>query len=206
VVYLPHQGNPYLPRDVMIMVRGRSDPAALAARLREEVRTLDPDMPLFNIRPLDEVFAEMRWASRTFGTMFVIFAAIALVLSAVGLYAVTAYSVTQRRQEIGVRMALGAEPRQITWLVLRRGLIQVAVGLVLGFAGAVGVGRLLQSLLYQTSPTDPVTLAGISLVLIFAAVTACLRPARLAMDPLAIECVVMTQDDYPRAVNSLRTP
>jgi putative ABC transport system permease protein len=94
--------------------------------------------------------------------------------------------VTQRTQEIGVRMALGAEPAHVSWLILRRGLVQVAVGVVLGFAGALGVGRLLQGLLVQTTPTDPTTLAGIVIVLVTVAVVACLWPARQAtrVDPL----------------------
>jgi putative ABC transport system permease protein len=118
--------------------------------------------------------------------MFAIFAVIALVLSAVGLYAVTAYSVTQRTQEIGVRMALGAQPQQVWWLIIRRGLMQLGVGLVIGLAGAVGVGKLLQSTLVQTSATDPVTLGSIVAVLTAVALAACFWPARGAtrLDPV----------------------
>jgi putative ABC transport system permease protein len=172
--------------DAMLVVRA-ADPGKLTALLREEIRSLDPDMPLFNIRPLDEALAQFRWFSRTFGTMFVIFAGIALVLSAVGLYAVTAYSVTQRTQEIGIRMALGAEPSQVSWLVLRRALVLVGAGLVLGLGGALGVGRLLETWLVRTTPTDPMTLAGIVLLLVTVAVVACLAPARQAtrVDPLS---------------------
>jgi ABC-type antimicrobial peptide transport system permease subunit len=172
--------------DAMLLVRAPADPGKLTSLLREEIRTLDPDMPLFNIRPLDEALAQFRWFSRTFGTMFVIFAAIALVLSAVGLYAVTAYSVTQRTQEIGIRMALGAEPGHVSWLVLRRGLVLVGIGVVLGFAGALGVGRLLENWLIRTTPTDPATLSAVVVVLVAVAVVACLRPARQAtrVDPL----------------------
>jgi predicted permease len=191
VAYVPHRGNPAVGFDAVLMVRAPSDPANVAALLREEIRAIDPDMPLFNIRSLDEALAQLRWSSRTFGTMFTVFALIALVLSAVGLYAVTAYSVTQRTQEIGVRMALGAEPSQVSWLVLRRGLAQVAAGVVLGLAGALGVGRLLRGLLVQTTPNDPMTLVGIVVVLVTVAVVACVWPARRAtrVDPLtALRC------------------
>jgi ABC-type antimicrobial peptide transport system permease subunit len=136
---------------------------------------------------MDESLARQRWPLRVFGTMFAMFAAIALVLAAVGLYAVTAYSVAQRTQEIGVRMALGAQPGQVRWLVLRRGLVQTAVGLAVGLAGAVGVGRLLQSVLVQTSTRDAVTLTSIVVLLAVVAIAACLAPARRAtrLDPLA---------------------
>jgi putative ABC transport system permease protein len=118
--------------------------------------------------------------------MFAFFAFIALMLSAVGLYAVTAYSVTQRTQEIGVRMALGAQTSQVLWLFQRRILIQLAIGLVIGLAGAVGVGRLLRSVLVRTEPTDPVTLGSIATLLVLVALAAGLWPARRAtrLDPV----------------------
>jgi ABC-type antimicrobial peptide transport system permease subunit len=143
-------------------------------------------MPLANIRTMDQVLEQQRWDIRVFGTMFSIFAAIAIVLATVGLYAVTAYSVTQRTQEIGVRMALGAQAAHIRNLILRRGLIQLGIGVTLGLAGAFGVGRILQSLLVQTGPNDPITLGGITLLLVMVGVTACLWPARQAtrLDPV----------------------
>lgn len=118
--------------------------------------------------------------------MFATFAGIALVLSAVGLYAVTSYSVTERTQEIGVRMALGAQPGQILSLVLRRAFVQIAIGLPIGIAGAYGVGVLLQSVLIGTGPTDVVTLVSIVLILVGVATVACLWPARRAarFDPM----------------------
>ena len=123
---------------------------------------------------------------RVFGSMFVIFAGLALLLSAIGLYAVTSYSVTQRTREIGVRMALGAESRQVLWLFARRALVQLCLGLALGLGGAIGVGRLLQSLLVQTSSTDPPTLALTAVVLAAVGLTASLWPARRAsrIDPV----------------------
>jgi predicted permease len=184
VAYVPFS---MMPSQVpTLIVNSGTTLAATTPALREEFRALDPDMPLFNINTFDAQLARQRWPFRVFGTMFAIFALIALVLSGVGLYAVTAYSVTQRTQEIGVRMALGAEPRQVWWFVLRRSLIQLGIGLTVGLAGAVGVGMLLRSLLVQMTPTDPVTLTGIASVLIVVSFAACFWPARRAtqLDPV----------------------
>src|SRR6187399_3691088 len=147
-MYLPLLAE--APANIALLVRAPRDAAALTTVLREEVRAIDPDLPLFNIQTMDQVLAQQRWPFRVFGSMFAIFALIALVLAAIGLYAVTAYSVTQRTQEVGVRMALGAQAAQVMWLILRRSLVQMVIGLTLGIAGAVGVTKLLSSLLFQT--------------------------------------------------------
>jgi predicted permease len=185
VVYVPHLQNPGMVQAV-VLVRGRSDPGQLTPLLRKEMFALDPDLPLNNVRTMDENLAQQRWFSRVFGSMFAVFAGIAIVLAAVGLFAVTAYSVTQRTQEIGVRMALGAQAKQVSWLILRRGLIHLAVGLTLGLAGAFGVGRLLGSMLFQTGPADPMTLVSITLLLVAVAISASLWPAWQAsrLDPV----------------------
>jgi putative ABC transport system permease protein len=184
VAYLPFRTDP--GRFMTLIARSQGDPSALTPLMREEVRAIDPDLPLFGIQTMDQSLAQQRWPFRTFGTMFLIFAVIALVLSAVGLYAVTAYSVTQRTQEIGVRMALGAQPQQVWWLILRRAIVQMAIGLTIGMAGALGVGKLLESLLMQTSSRDPVTLVSIAVLFVIVSVAACLGPARRAtrLDPL----------------------
>jgi ABC-type antimicrobial peptide transport system permease subunit len=118
--------------------------------------------------------------------MFSIFAGIAIVLATVGLFAVTAYSVMQRTQEIGLRMALGARTGQVAWLILRRGLLHLVIGLTLGLAGAFGVGRLLQSMLFQTGPADPVTLISVTVLLMIVGISASLWPAWQAtrLDPV----------------------
>jgi putative ABC transport system permease protein len=189
VVYVPHRTNTNLSPTTNIILRGRGNPAVLAPILRRAMTALDPDLPLANVRTMDDFLALLRWPSRVFGTMFAVFAGIALVLAAVGLYAVTAYSVTQRTQELGIRMALGAQPAHIRWLILRRGIAQIAIGLTLGLAGALGVGRLMQSsmLLFQTGAADPLTLVFIVGVLVTVAVVACLWPVRRAvrLDPSA---------------------
>jgi putative ABC transport system permease protein len=152
------------------------------------MRLVNPDLPVFNVRTLEDALAEGRWAHRTFGTMFGFFAAIALILSAVGLYSVTAHSVIQRIREFAIRVSLGAEPRHISWLALRRVLIQLSIGLPLGMLGAFGVGRLLESLLVQTGPADPLTLGGVVLLMGVVAVLACLWPAARAgrVDPVTV--------------------
>jgi putative ABC transport system permease protein len=186
VVYVTHVESPTLGRGLFLIVRTHGDSGKATSVLRNEIRALDPDLPLFNIRTMDQQLAMQRWPFRVFGTMFAVFAAIAMVLAAVGVYAVTAYSVSQRTQEIGVRMALGAQSRAVRWLILRRGLVQLSIGLFLGLAGALGVGRLLRSLLVQTGTADPVTLTSIAVLLIGVVVLACLWPARRAtrLDPV----------------------
>jgi hypothetical protein len=185
VVFLPYRVD--AQRFTQLVVRGAGDASSLTAVVRDEMRALEPDLPLFDIRTFDDRLAQQRWPFRIFGTLFTVFAIIALMLSAVGLYAVTAYSVSQRTQELGVRMALGAQPAQVLWLVLRRGLIQLAVGLPLGVAGALGVGKLLESLLVQTSARDPLTLASITALLVVVSIVACVWPARRAtrLDPVS---------------------
>ena len=186
VVYITHGQNALMAMGVNLIVRARDNPAGVTSLLRQEVSAMDPDVPVTNIRTMDEILARNRWPQRTFGTMFLVFAVIAIVLAAVGLYSVTAYSVAQRTQEIGIRMALGAEGQQVRWLILRRGMIQLAIGLTLGLGGALGVGRLLEGLLVGTGPTDALTLVAISLVLITVAAMACFWPARRAtrLDPV----------------------
>jgi predicted permease len=186
IAYLPFRMD---PRGFMnLIVRSAGDPNAMTPIVREEVRAVDADLPLFGIRTMDAQLAQARWPFRIFGSMFGIFAVIALLLSAVGLYAVTAYAVSQRTQEIGIRMALGAQSNEVSWLFLRRSFIQLAIGLALGIAGAFGVGTLFQStqLLVQNRAGDPITIGGIVILLATVASAACFVPAKRAtkLDPL----------------------
>lgn len=186
IAYLPFRVD---PRGFMnLIVRAAGDPNSMTPLLREEVRAIDADLPLFGIRTMDDQLAQARWPFRIFGAMFAIFAFIALVLSAVGLYAVTAYAVSQRTQEIGIRMALGAQSNEVSWLFLRRSIIQLAIGLTLGIGGAFGVGTLFQQtqLLVQNRAGDPITIGGIALLLLVVASIACFVPAKRAtrLDPL----------------------
>jgi ABC-type antimicrobial peptide transport system permease subunit len=140
------------------------------------------------VNTLAEVLARTRWPYRVFGGLFAVFAAIALVLSAVGIFAVTAYSVAQRSQEIGVRMALGAGGSRLTWLVLRRAAVQLLIGLVIGLAGAVGLGQVLRSVLMGGTANDPLTYAAVVVVFVLVTVVASVLPARRAakLDPLFV--------------------
>ena len=173
-------------RQVALLARSAQDEAAVTTVLREAMRAAEPDLALDNTSTLESQLALERWPFRVFGTLFAVFAIIALTLSAVGLYSVTSHSVVQRVREFGIRSSLGADPRAISWLALRRVLGYLAVGVPLGGVGAYGAGRVLESLLVQTSPSDPVTLVGVVLVMVAVAVFACLWPARRAarIDPM----------------------
>jgi len=187
VVYVPYLASPSLGSSLALIIRINSDREAITPAVRQAVSELDADLPVFNIRTMDEVLARNRFPYRVFGGMFVAFAFIALMLAAVGLFAVTAYSVTQRTQEIGVRMVLGAQPFEVVWLFLRRAFALVGVGLAIGIAGAFGVGQILQTVLVRTSTRDGLVLISIALLMAVVAVTACVWPARRAtrLDPVA---------------------
>jgi predicted permease len=184
VMYMPHRQD--TPAGGAILVRSRLEPGAVMNAVRREVASVDPDQPVMTVQTIDQILAQQMWPYRVFGSLFAIFAFIALVMSAVGLYAVMAYSVTQRTQEIGVRMALGAEGRQVSWLVLKRGLLQMALGLAIGLTGAFFLSKVMRSLLVQITPSDPVTFASITVILTSVAIAACVIPARRAtrVDPL----------------------
>ena len=183
VVYVPDRAD---SDEIMLIVRGDSV-AALAPSIRAEVFALDPAISVNAIRPLDEFAIQSRWGHRVFGGMLAVFALVALVLAAVGLYSVTAFSIVQRTQEIGIRMALGAPSGAVVWLFVRRAALPLGIGLGVGLVGAVGVGRLLRRFLVQTSPTDLTTLIAITALLAAVSAAACFFPARRAarLDPVA---------------------
>jgi predicted permease len=184
VLYRPDRQQPL--RSAVIVVRAEGNPALVTGAVREAVQQVDVDQPVYNIKTMNQVLADNRWPYRVFGSMFAIFAVVALVLSSVGIYAVTAYSVSQRTAEIGVRMALGAQPGQVSWLILKGGLIQLALGLSLGLLGGWGVTFVLASIVAQIPATDPVTFVFVTVLLSLVTIVACLIPARRAMrlDPL----------------------
>jgi putative ABC transport system permease protein len=184
VMYLPHRQE--APLGTTLFIRSHLEPGTIMSAVRREVQNLDQDQPVFTVQTMEQMLAQTRWPFRVFGSLFAILALIGLTLSSVGLYAVMAYSVTQRTQEIGVRMALGAAGRQVRWLILRRGLIQLSIGLTLGLVGAFFISKVIQGLLVQVTPTDPATFAIISTLLVLVAIAACLIPAARAtrVDPL----------------------
>ena len=183
VVYLPLRSQP--AETVALIVRGRGDSAALAPLLREQVRVLDADLPVYQISTLDRLSEKSRWLPRVVSSLLTLFAAIATLLSATGLYAVTMYSISQRTSEIGIRMALGAQRRQVVWLFLRATFGQVGLGLAIGIGGAVVVAQLLRGILTQTNALDPLTFAGVVVLMGTVAVVSCLVPTWRAstLDP-----------------------
>ncbi len=184
IVYLPYGFNPLSWASVL--VRSDSDHSVVTAQLREHVRALDADLPLFDFVTIDDLLVRELWATRIFGVMFSVFGLIALITATVGLYAVTVRSVGQRTREIGIRTALGARAGEIWWLITRRVSLQLGIGLALGIVGALALAQLLQGVLFRASPTDPVTLVGVTTLLVVVGVVASFAPARRAMrlDPV----------------------
>ncbi len=183
-VYYPmHQlGRP----GMAIVARTSGDPAALQAVLRTAVASVDRDQPISFFQTMETTLAQSLGFQRVVASLTVVFAAVALVLAAVGLYSVLAYSVAQRTGEIGIRMALGAARSDVVALVLRQGLGLVGVGLVLGLAAAAGLGRLLTSLLFEVSPFEPTVYAAVAVLFAAVAALACWLPSWRAsrVDPL----------------------
>jgi predicted permease len=173
-------------RGLALMLRARGEPATLASAIREAIADVDPDLPIYEAASLDERISAENWYYGVFGTLFSAFGGAALFLASVGLYGVMAFSVSQRRREMGVRMAMGAQPRDVIRLVVRQGMAQTAVGLAVGTVFALGVSSLLSALLLDVSPRDPLIFSTIIVVLLGTAMLACWVPARRAtrVDPL----------------------
>ena len=171
---------------MQVVARTSGDPSALQAILRSTVAAVDKDQPISFFATLETNLANSLGAQRIVASLTTIFAGVALVLSAVGLYSVLAYAVSQRTPEIGIRMALGARPEQVVGLVMRNGLGLVAIGLVLGLAAAAGAARLIETLLFEIRPLDPLVYGGVAVVFTIVAALACLIPSARAarIDPL----------------------
>jgi putative ABC transport system permease protein len=168
------------------VIRTTSDPARLISITRAKIRELGRDVPISNVNTMEQLVAQSV-AQRRFGMFLLgIFALLALLLAAIGIYGVVSYSVTQRTQEIGVRMALGASATDVLKMVLRNGMSLALIGVGLGLAGAFGLTRLMSRLLFEVTPTDVTTFALVSVGLTVVALLACYLPARRAMkvDPL----------------------
>ena len=169
-----------------LVIRTAGDPAAFATTLRHEVQALDKDQPIYNVRTMDDVVMNSLGTRRVSMQLFAVFAIAALLLAAIGIYGVMAYTVTQRTQEIGIRMALGAQRSDVLGLVVRQGMTLAAIGVVAGLAGAFSLTRVMASLLFNVRPDDPTTYLAISFLLIVVAFLACYLPARRAakLDPV----------------------
>jgi ABC-type antimicrobial peptide transport system permease subunit len=162
------------------------DPARVSAAARAAIRASDPGLPVFQVFSMEAVRQLSFWESGLFGWLFSIFGGIALFLAAVGVYGVIAYGVTQRTHEIGVRVALGARAADVQRLVVGRGVALTGIGVLIGILGAAAVTRVTATMLFDISPTDPLSFAGVSVFLISVSALASYIPARRAtqVDPL----------------------
>jgi putative ABC transport system permease protein len=183
-MYVPHAQDAQW-NFMGLVIRTAGDPAAFATTLRREVQALDKDQPIYNVRTMEDVVMNSIGTRRVSMQLFAVFACAALLLAAIGIYGVMAYSVTQRTQEIGLRMALGAQKSDVLGLVIRQGMTLSVIGVVVGLAGALALTRVIGNLLFGVTATDPATFVAIPLLLLFVALLACYLPARRAarLDP-----------------------
>lgn len=187
--YVPYSGAAHWTRSrkfQAMFVRTRDNPARLIPLIRKELKAAEPAVKASSFTVVRQSFNEATQAQRTYMMYLVVFAGAALLLSAIGLYGVLSYSVARRTREIGIRMALGAERRDVLRLVLMEGARLVGGGVLAGLVAAFWLTRLLRSQLFEVSPTDPVVFGGVVLVLVAVALAACLAPAFRAtrVDPM----------------------
>jgi predicted permease len=187
--YVPHAQ--WVDSYMTLVVRTSIDPASLAAAVRNEIRTMDGSAPVYDVTTMRQKVSSSLAQRRFTLALLSVFAAIALLMASIGIYGVISYAVAQRTQEIGIRVALGAQTGDVMKLIVGQGMILAAAGVLLGLVGALGLTRLMEGLLFGVSATDPVTFAAISLLLILVAGLACYIPARRAakVDPMvALRC------------------
>ncbi len=170
----------------MLFVRAKNDPRLLSGALRDAVNEIDNDVPLYRLRPFSDYFSQSIAQPRLNALLVGLFALIALLLAAAGIFGVMSYSVAQRTQEIGIRFALGAQRGDVLRLIVSQGMRLVVIGVALGFVGIFALTRLLQSLLFGIGATDLTTMLGVTLILGLIAFVACWLPAMRAsqVDPI----------------------
>jgi putative ABC transport system permease protein len=186
-VYTSHYQDVFgASMSMWLAIRTRTTPSNLIAAVREQVRSLDKDLPVANIMPMERIVDDSLLERKFNMVLLGILAAIALILAAVGIYGVMAYSVSQRTREFGIRMALGAQTGDVIWLVLRQGLMLTAIGVAIGLIGAFTFNRIMTALLFGVSSTDPLAFGGMVVILCLVALLACFIPARRAVrvDPV----------------------
>jgi len=183
-VYFAHPDLTY--SFMTLVIRTDGDPAALAPAVQREIRSLDPSQPVSDVRTMNQVMSQTLSRARFNTLLLALFAGLATVLSAVGIFGVMNYSVALRTREIGLRLAIGAQPRQVLLLILKQGFVLTAIGVIFGLAAAFALTRLLSGLLFGVAAVDVSTFATISLLLVLVSIAACYVPARRAMkiDPL----------------------
>jgi ABC-type antimicrobial peptide transport system permease subunit len=169
-----------------VVVRTEGPPASILPVVRQKVRELDATLPLSTVRTMDEWLANGAAQPRLNAVLLVVFAAVAMLIAAIGIYSVLAYSVNQRTREIGVRMALGAPRAHVLRMVVREGMAVGAIGVAAGVAGALAVSRVLDSLVFDVQVRDPITYVAVAASLAVVALVACIIPARKAsrVDPI----------------------
>jgi putative ABC transport system permease protein len=178
--------NQVSDRFLSVMMRTKSNPSKFTNLARNTVLAVNKDLPIYRVYTMDEVVAQSYWSRKFFGTLFTVFAGLALFLASLGLYGVMAYSVRQRTQEIGVRMALGAQTGDVLRLVTGQGVRLILLGLAIGFVSAYFLTKLLAGSLHGISAHDPPSFALVPLILFVVGLVACYLPARSAMrlDPM----------------------
>lgn len=183
-IYVPHMQHPGESMGLAVLTNG--DPAAIASAVRLEILKLDPEQPISNVRTMEKVLSDSLMLRRVSMVMLIVFASLALTLATVGIYGLTAYSVSRRTHEIGLRVALGASQTQILRLVVGRGLVTSLIGAAIGLAAAFELTRSLSGLLYGVTATDPLVFAGVPVLLVAVSAVASYVPARKAtrIDPL----------------------
>jgi ABC-type antimicrobial peptide transport system permease subunit len=185
--YLPYEQTENVqPLDLVIRSNDYGDAASLAASVRNAIHSVDPDQPVSNVTTMDSHLAGVMVTERTSAVLMGMLAALGLTLAMTGLYGVMAYSVIRQTAEMGLRVALGAAPRDIFRMVVGRGMLLVIAGLCLGLVGALSLTRFLSGVLYRVNASDPLTFALVAALLALAALTACYVPARRAtkVDPM----------------------
>jgi putative ABC transport system permease protein len=188
-LYVPLRQSPIASSSLVVRTTGT--PAGLASAVKEKIWAIDPLLPLGATRTMDQVVSESLWRPRIYSWLFGVFAALALGIAALGVYGVLSQSVAQRTQEIGIRMALGAEPLTVLSIIMRQGLVLTSIGLLIGLAGASVLTRLMVSLLYGVSSADLIAYSAASLILAASAAIAMLAPAYRStrVDPIkALRC------------------
>jgi len=185
--YVPHAQWPFPDSDMTFTIRTAGPPGTLAPAVQKAIHSLDPTQPLSRVMPLEDYVGLSVQGRRFASILLAAFAAIALLLSALGIYGVTAYGVAQRTREIGIRMALGAQQREVFALLLRQSVVLIASGVALGVAASAALTRFLATMLFDVRPTDPATFLSVVFLLVGVAALACWIPARRAMrlDPVA---------------------
>jgi putative ABC transport system permease protein len=182
-LFIPHTQpalGDFMLRSMSLVLRTDGNPEGSVAGVRRIVRELDPELPVYDVSTMQQLVNKSVATRRFNMVLVVVFSTLALALAAIGIYGVMSYTVTARTREIGIRMALGARAVSVLRLVMQDGMKLALAGLAIGIGGALAVTRLMRTLLFEVTPTDPITFAGVAILLLLVALLACFFPARRA--------------------------